>query len=109
MKMTVNQLADVLGVEYIVASSLIKLLELRGLVTQEAVKQKPKNATGRGKPSTIYNIPKVVELNLHDMDEIVDVVLTVVSPEPIELVQDEPIIVNESPISVEDALTYVDC
>lgn len=68
MKMTVNQLADILGVEYIVASSFVKLLEVKGLANVVG-KVKPKNLTGRGKPSTVYEIPKQVTISIHDIDE----------------------------------------
>lgn len=117
MRMTVNQLADILGVEYIVASSFIKLLELRGLATVVG-KQKPSNLTGRGKPSTIYNIPKSVEINIHDLDEVVaEVALTVVAPEvtvvKVENQEQTPVetnvVVTDQVPMTDETLVYSDC
>lgn len=116
MKMTVNQLADILGVEYAIASSFIKLLELRGLATAVG-KQKPKNTTGRGKPSTIFDIPKSVEIKIHDLDEVVaEAVLTVVAPAPAPVLSPvvndtdfEPVIVTEQMPATDETLVYSDC
>lgn len=100
MKMTVNQLADILGVEYAVASSFIKLLELRELATVVG-KQKPKNLTGRGKPSIIYDIPKSVEIKIHDLEDSAPVLSPVVNDTDFELV-----IVTEQLPMTDETLVY---
>jgi len=62
-KVTVNQLAAQLGVEYVVAASLLKLLVSQGAAT-EAGKIKT-SLSGKGKPSTVYEIPDTFTLNLN--------------------------------------------
>lgn len=110
MKMTVNQLADILGVEYVVASSFIKLLEVKGLATAVG-KQKPKNTTGRGKPSTIYDIPQVVEIKIHELTESVfeAPVLTIVAPQ--DEAEVSPVVINDSdfePVIVTEQMPMTD-
>jgi len=57
--MTVKQLSKELGCEYLEASSLIKLLVNQGVVKE--VGKLPATG-GRGKPSSIFEIPNEVEL-----------------------------------------------
>lgn len=57
---TINELADVLGIEYLVASSVMKFLV--GLGAVKDVGPAPQPAGQRGKPSRVYAVPHVVEL-----------------------------------------------
>lgn len=61
-KVTAIQLAERLGVDYVVASSLLKLMVSRG-VAREVGKIKT-SLTGKGKPSTVYEIPGEFTLSL---------------------------------------------
>lgn len=62
-KVTAIQLAQRLGVDYVVAASLLKLLVSKGLA-REAGKIKT-SLTGKGKPSTLYEIPGEFTLSLN--------------------------------------------
>lgn len=62
-KVTAIQLAQRLGVDYVVAASLLKLLVSKGLA-REAGKIKT-SLTGKGKPSTLYEIPGKFTLSLN--------------------------------------------
>ena len=55
MQVTVNDLAKRLGVDYPVASALLKLMVNEGAASE--VGKRP-NSTGKGKPSTIFEIPE---------------------------------------------------
>lgn len=61
-KVTAIQLAERLGVDYVVASSLLKLMVSRG-AAKEVGKIKT-SLTGKGKPSTVYEIPSEFTLSL---------------------------------------------
>lgn len=61
-KVTAIQLAQRLGVDYVVAASLLKLMVSKG-VAKEAGKIKT-SLTGKGKPSTLYEIPSEFTLSL---------------------------------------------
>ncbi len=61
-KVTAIQLAERLGVDYVVASSLLKLMVSRG-EAKEVGKIKT-SLTGKGKPSTVYEIPGEFKLSL---------------------------------------------
>lgn len=106
MKMTVNQLADILGVEYAIASSFIKLLELRGLATAVG-KQKPFSASGRGKPSTIFEIPRSVEISIHNADDVVsDVEVKITNA--VSEADFQPVVVTEQIPMTDETLVYQD-
>lgn len=60
-KMTVKQLAEAIGVEYLMASSLVKLMVSKGVA--KAVDKLP-SEKGKGKPSVIYEIPDSFEISL---------------------------------------------
>jgi hypothetical protein len=62
MQVTANQLAKQLGVEYVVAASLLKLAVSTGQ-GEEAGKLKT-SLTGKGKPSTVYEVPDVLTISL---------------------------------------------
>lgn len=54
MKVTATELAEKMGVEYAVAANFLKLL-----VAQNVAKEveKRRTASGKGKPSTVYELP----------------------------------------------------
>lgn len=64
---TIHELAESLGEEYIVASSLMKLLVRIGAAKE--VGKRPAASGGRGKPSVVYEVPNVVELIFWDEKE----------------------------------------
>lgn len=97
-KITTKQLADMFHVEYIEAAGLLRFLEKRGLVT---VVGKLPNISGRGKPSTIYEVPEKVEFFLKAepqvvLDTPVAVEPTPVVPEPVK----EPALTPEPAVAV---------
>ena len=59
MKCSVKELAAQLKVDYAVAQGVIKFLESQG---QATVVEKRKSASGKGKPSNIYEIPETVTI-----------------------------------------------
>lgn len=61
LNLTVRELAEKLNVDYPVCYGLCKYLEKKGLI--KATGTKPaQNAKGKGKPSTIYEVPTKIEL-----------------------------------------------
>lgn len=56
---TTQEFADLVGVEYLTASGLLRYLKDTG-VAKEVDKRPAKG--GRGKPSTVYSVPSVVTL-----------------------------------------------
>lgn len=60
--MTVADFAEQHNVDYAVASGFIKFLEVKGLVKENG--NKP-SATGKGKPSKLYDIPNQIILDLN--------------------------------------------
>lgn len=60
MHVTVNDLAHNINVEYPTAMALIKLMEAQGVAK---VSGKRPTLTGKGKPSTIYEIPEKFEID----------------------------------------------
>lgn len=60
MRVTVSSLATQLGVDYGVANSLLKYMQLKG-VAKEVDKVK---TSGKGKPSTVYEIPETFTIDL---------------------------------------------
>lgn len=63
MRITAKKLAERLDVEYGVAAALIKLMVAQG-VGKEVGKEPSISSTGRGKPSTIYELPSEYTINL---------------------------------------------
>jgi len=61
-RVTAIQLAQRLGVDYVVAASLLKLMVSKG-VAKEVGKVKT-SLSGKGKPSTVYEIPGEFTLSL---------------------------------------------
>ncbi len=58
-QVTVTQLATELGVDYPTANAIIKLVKAEKIGSKPAA-----NAKGKGKPSTLYQIPDSYTLNL---------------------------------------------
>lgn len=61
-RVTANQLASQLKVEYVVAASLLKLAVSTGQ-GKEVGKVKT-SLSGKGKPSTVYEIPETLTISL---------------------------------------------
>lgn len=61
MKVTAKEFGETVGVEYAVAANVLKFLVMSG-VADEAGSQK--TASGKGKPSTVYEFPTIVTLDL---------------------------------------------
>jgi hypothetical protein len=61
-RVTAIQLAQRLGVDYVVAASLLKLMVSKG-EAKEVGKVKT-SLSGKGKPSTVYEIPGEFKLTL---------------------------------------------
>ena len=59
--LTTKQLASKLGIEYVVASNMVKFLSGRGIITQV---DKVKPPSGKGKPSIVWAVPETFEVNL---------------------------------------------
>jgi len=59
IKMTCRQLARCLDIDYLQASSIIKLLIKSGL----SCKSEKVSSGGRGRPSISYEIPEKIEIN----------------------------------------------
>ena len=57
---TVAQFAEKQGIDYVLASGLIRYLEAKG-IAKKGGQQPPKG--GKGKPSTLYVVPTTVTLN----------------------------------------------
>lgn len=74
MQVTANQLAKQMGVEYVVAASLLKLAVSTGQ-GKEVGKVKT-SLTGKGKPSTVYEIPETLTISLKASAPVVDEPLT---------------------------------
>lgn len=67
-RVTINELAKVLGEEYLVVSSVIKFLVNLGAVKDVGSVPQPKGQ--RGKPSRLYELPQVVELQFFTDEEV---------------------------------------
>jgi hypothetical protein len=63
VKLTTNEFAAREGVEYIQASGLLKFLHAKKLITVAGT-VKASGATGKGKPSTVYEVPLTLTLTL---------------------------------------------
>lgn len=63
MKTTIKELCEKWGAEYAPVFNLIKLLEEKGIANVVG-KQKPKSESGRGKPSSIYELPEHLSINM---------------------------------------------
>lgn len=61
MQVTVGDLQENLGVEYATANAVIQLLVSQGLGSKVGQR---KTSTGKGKPSTVYELPTTFTLSL---------------------------------------------
>ena len=61
MQMTIGDIEKKLKIEYATASALVKLMEMTGAA--HAVGKRPP-LSGKGKPSTIYEVPTTFSINL---------------------------------------------
>jgi|TARA_B110001454_G_C12303605_1_gene260564 predicted ArsR family transcriptional regulator len=60
MLVTCKQLSEILGVEYLQASSIMKVLTTKGVATESStIKQK-----NRGRPTIVYEIPNITTIDL---------------------------------------------
>jgi predicted ArsR family transcriptional regulator len=60
MLVTCKQFAKTFGVSYLQASSMIKVLVKTGVATEASTIKQP----GRGRPTSQYNIPSSVTINM---------------------------------------------
>lgn len=70
MKVTVKELQKKTGLDYVTAASVLKLAVLTGQGT-EAGKIKT-SLTGKGKPSTVYEVPDTLTFDLTKKVEIAE-------------------------------------
>ena len=60
MLVTCKQLSEILDVEYLQASSILKVLTTKGIAKESStIKQK-----NRGRPTIVYEIPNITTINL---------------------------------------------
>lgn len=60
MLITCKEFSEVMGIEYLQASNILKVLTTRGV----AVESGTQNTTQRGRPTIIYEVPDSVTINL---------------------------------------------
>jgi len=79
MKLNARQLAENLGISYVVSSGLIKLLlEMKQIELAEKVF----HSSGKGKPTKIYNFPEEVSIAIKEVVRAEPVVELESEPEP---------------------------
>ena len=61
MKLTAKDVADYMGVDYVIASGLMTMLVSKGLATHV---ENRKSATGKGKPTRVFEVNSTVQLEL---------------------------------------------
>ena len=112
MKLNARQLAENLGISYVVSSGLIKLLlEMKQIELAEKVF----HSSGKGKPTKIYNFPEEVSIAIKEVvraEPVVELELELEpEPEP-EPVVDEPVVEetsdNKELVSVQSEQWYWD-
>jgi predicted ArsR family transcriptional regulator len=60
MLVTCKQLSEILDVEYLQASSILKVLTTKGIATESStIKQQ-----NRGRPTIVYEVPDVTNIDL---------------------------------------------
>jgi len=100
IRATIGDLQQRLGVDYVTASSLVKLMVSQG---QGKEAGKRATATGKGKPSTIYELSEKFELSLTapvapaPVKETAPVQVAPVAPTPVEESVEES--VEEAPVA----------
>ncbi len=112
MKLNARQLAENLGISYVVSSGLIKLLlEMKQIELAEKVF----HSSGKGKPTKIYNFPEEVSIAIKEVvraEPVVELELELEpEPEP-EPVVEEPVVEetsdNKELVSVQSEQWYWD-
>lgn len=89
MKLNARQLAENLGISYVVSSGLIKLLlEMKQIELAEKVF----HSSGKGKPTKIYNFPEEVSIAIKEVVRAEPVVEVGPAPEP----EPEPVVEESS-------------
>ncbi len=79
MKLNAKQLAENLGISYVVSSGLIKLLlEMKQIELAEKVF----HSSGKGKPTKVYNFPEEVSIAIKEVVRADTVVELESEPEP---------------------------
>lgn len=102
MKLTALEVADRLGISYVVASGLMSYLEDAGTVK---VVEKKFHSSGRGKPTRIYEVDDTVAIDFRATTDVAvavpaePVVVEAVEPVVVEAV--EPV-VDETPVDAVD-------
>jgi len=110
MKLNARQLAENLGISYVVSSGLIKLLlEMKQIELAEKVF----HSSGKGKPTKIYNFPEEVSIAIKEVVRAEPVVELELEPEPEpEPVVEEPVVEetsdNKELVSVQSEQWYWD-
>ena len=80
MKLNARQLAENLGISYVVSSGLIKLLlEMKQIELAEKVF----HSSGKGNPTKIYNFPEEVSIAIKEVVQAEPVVELESEPEPV--------------------------
>ena len=60
MKITCKQLSEILRVDYLQASNLLKILTTKGI----AIESDTNKTNRRGRPTIIYSVPDSININL---------------------------------------------
>ena len=60
MKVTCKQLSELLQVDYLQASNLLKILTTKGVAVESATNK----TNQRGRPTIIYSVPDSININL---------------------------------------------
>lgn len=88
MKLNARQLAENLGISYVVSSGLIKLLlEMKQIELAEKVF----HSSGKGKPTKIYNFPEEVSIAIKEVVRAEPVVEVGPAPEPEPVVEESSV------------------
>lgn len=75
MKITAREVADHLGVDYVVAAGLMSMLLEKGVAKHV---ENRKTANGKGKPTRVFEVDRVISLELS------------AAPQTVELPQENP-------------------
>jgi predicted deacylase len=88
--LTIKQLANEMGMDYIVAASLVKVMTSKGVAKAVGKLETPKGT--KGKPSVTYEIPESFTLSLFSANPLAGAVAPVVPAEttPVETPAETP-------------------
>lgn len=67
VKVSSKEFSTLAGIEYAAAQGFIKFLVAQGLAT---VAEKRPNPTGKGRATTVYNVPAQIALNFDNTEEV---------------------------------------